>query len=316
MTNHKEPVFVGIDVSKERLDVCRLPECQNAQFDYDEAGLAALKAWLAQTPAQLIVLEATGGVESAVVAELASAGWPLVVVNPRQVRDFARALGKLAKTDSIDAQVLARFAQDVRPEIRPLPDKDQRLLIELVARRRQLVQMHTAESNRLKQARGPKVLNNIKHLLKTLEKHLRQVEQELDQQLRHSPLWREKDELLRSVPGVGPVTSRTLLAELPELGTLNRRQIASLVGVAPLNRDSGKLRGRRTVWGGRASVRAALYMAALTARRCYAPIRNLFQRLVDHGKPRKLALVACMRKLLTILNAMLQNNTPCRLQNA
>lgn len=314
MTNTMEAGFVGIDVSKERLDVCRLPSDQSAQFDYNEAGLTALKAWLAEMPVQLIVLEATGGWETAVVAELASAGWPLVVVNPRQVRDFARALGQLAKTDAIDAQVLARFAQNLRPEIRPLPDEGQRQLAELVARRRQLLQMHTAETNRLQQARSQKVLNNIKHLLKTLEKHLHQVEQELDCQLRDSPVWREKDQLLRSVPGVGPVTSRTLLAELPELGMLNRRQIASLVGVAPLNRDSGKLRGRRTVWGGRASVRAALYMATLAARRCYRPIREFFERLVHQGKPRKLALVACMRKLLTILNAMLQNNAPCRLQ--
>jgi transposase len=309
-------ICVGIDVSKDRLDVNRFPDNQAAQFGYDAAGFAGLKLWLSQQPPALIVLEATGGLEVGVVAELAAEGLPVVVVNPRQVRDYARALGCLAKTDAIDAAVLARFAHDVRPQIRPLPSEEERNLGELVARRRQLVDSRTAESNRLKQARSRTVCKDIKGMLEMLDKKIRRVEREIEKQLHQSPVWRERDQLLRSVPGVGNVTSRTLLVELSELGTLNRRQIASLVGVAPINRDSGKLRGKRTVWGGRASVRAVLYMATLAARRCYAPVRALFERLVQHGKPRKLALVACMRKLLTILNAILRTNQPCRLQSA
>lgn len=316
MSNRTGSVFVGIDVSKDHLDVCRLPGNQVTQFSYDLAGVAALKSWLGEQPPALIVLEATGGLETNVVAELAAEGLPVVVVNPRQVRDYARALGRLAKTDAIDAVVLARFAQDVRPQIRTLPSEEERNLGELIARRRQLVDLRTAESNRLKQARSRSVWKDVKGMLETLDKKIRSVEREIEKQLHHNPVWRERDQLLQSVPGVGDVTSRTLLAELPELGRLNRRQIASLVGVAPINRDSGKLRGKRTVWGGRASVRAVLYMATLTARRCYAPIKALFERLVQHGKPRKLALTACMRKLLTILNAILKTNQSCRLKTA
>lgn len=309
-------VFVGIDVSKAHLDVCRLPDSQAARFVYDSAGLAALKVWLAEQPPALIVLEATGGLETNVVAELAANGLPVVVVNPRQVRDYARAIGRLAKTDAIDAAVLARFAHDVRPQVRPLPTEEERNLGEWIARRRQLVDLRTAESNRLKQVRSRSVWKDVKGMLETLDKRIRSVEREIEKQLHRSPVWREKDQLLQSVPGVGDVTSQTLLVELPELGTLNRRQIASLVGVAPINRDSGKLRGKRTVWGGRAAVRAVLYMATLAARRCYPPITALFERLVQHGKPRKLALVACMRKLLTILNAIARTNQPCRTQPA
>jgi transposase len=316
MSKTNGSVFVGIDVSKDRLDICRLPGNEAAQFAYDAAGLAALESWLAEQPPTLIVLEATGGLETNVVAELAASGLPVVVVNPRQVRDYARALGRLAKTDTIDAAVLARFAQDVRPPVRPLPSEEERNLGELIARRRQLVDLRTAETNRLKQVRSRTVWKDVKGMLETLDKRIRGVEREIEKLLEQSPVWREKDQLLRSVPGVGDVTSRTLLVELSELGTLNRRQIASLVGVAPHNRDSGKLRGKRTVWGGRASVRAVLYMATLAARRCYAPIKALYERLVQHGKPRKLALVACMRKLLTILNAILRTNQPCRLQPA
>lgn len=309
-------VFVGIDVSQAQLDVHRLPDQQASRFDYDAAGIARLITWLTEQPPALIVLEATGGLETTVVAELALAGLPVVVVNARQVRDFARALGRLAKTDAIDASVLARFAQDVRPPVRPLPSDDERELAELVSRRRQLVDLRTAESNRLKQARAKSVWKNIKNMLQLLDKRIAALERELEEHLHKSPIWREKDQLLRSVPGIGEVTSRTLLAELPELGRLNRRQIASLVGVAPINRDSGKWRGRRTVWGGRASVRSALYMASLTAIRCYAPIQTMFGQLVHRGKPKKLALVACMRKLLTILNAIVRTNTPCQLKTA
>lgn len=316
MSNRKRDVFVGIDVSKARLDVCRLADGELASYAYDAQGLASLKAWLAEQPPTLIVLEATGGLETIVTAELAAAGLPVAVVNPRQVRDFARALGILAKTDAIDAVVLARFAQDVRPEARPLPGEKDREFADLVARRRQLVALQTAETNRLQQASSDVVAKSIKRLRESLTKQIATIERQLRERLRKSPLWREKDELLRSVYGVGDVTSRTLLAELPELGTLNRRQISSLVGVAPLNRDSGKWRGRRTIWGGRGSVRAALYMAALTARRAYPPIKSFYERLLHKGKTHKVAITACMRKLLTILNAILRTKTPCRLQPA
>jgi transposase len=264
-------------------------------------------------PPTLVVLEATGGLECVIVAELATAGVPLVVVNPRQVRQFAGALGRLAKTDKIDAQVLARFAQDVRPAVRPLPSENERELAELVARRRQLIELRTAESNRLKQTGSVKVRRNIEHTLKFLDKQLQTFDDELDHQIKDSPVWREKDELLRSVPGVGPSTSRTLLAELPQLGECSRREIASLVGVAPLNRDSGKFRGQRTIWGGKATVRSVLYMATLTAVKYYPPLKAVYNQLRDRGKKPKVAIVACMRKLLTILNTILKTKTPCRL---
>jgi transposase len=305
-------VFVGIDVSKRRLDVCRLPERHSRAFDNDRLGIQSLVAWLAEAPPTLIVLEATGGLERLLVAELATAGLPVVVVNPRHVRQFAGALGKLAKTDRIDAEILARFAEAVRPQIRPLPDEKQRELAELIARRRQLVEFQTAESNRLQQAATLKVKRSIEKSLKFAEKQLTMLDQQLDEQLQQSPVWREKDELLRSVPGVGPRTSRTLLAELPELGKCSRRQIASLVGVAPLNRDSGLFRGRRTTWGGRATVRSALYMATLTAVKHHPPLKVVYQRLRLQGKKPKVALVACMRKLLILLNVILKTKTPCR----
>lgn len=311
-TNVNENVSVGIDVSKGQLDVCRLPGDHRAQFNNDSAGVKQLLAWLAQHPPTRIVLEATGGLERLVVAELSMAEMPVVVVNPRQVRQFAGALGILAKTDQIDAHVLARFAQDVRPPIRPLPDEKARELAELVARRRQLVGLHTAESNRLKQAVALKVKRNIQQTLKFLEKQLAAIDDELDRQIKQCPRWQEKNELLQSVTGVGDRTARTLLAELPELGNCSRRQISSLVGLAPLNRDSGKFRGQRTTWGGRATVRSALYMATLSAVRHYQPLKDFYSRLRLKGKKAKVALVACMRKLLTILNAILKTKTPCR----
>jgi transposase len=309
-------IFVGIDVSQAQLDVARLPDGKAAHFTYDAVGLEALRGWLLEQSPSLIVLEATGGFETTVTVDLAAAGLPVVVVNARQVRDFARSIGRLAKTDAIDAAVLARFAQDVRPEARPLRSEQERELAELVTRRRQLVEWQTSESNRLKQARSRAVSKSIKNMLELLKKRIATVDRELEQQLRDSPVWREKDQLLRSVPGVGPVTSRRLLALLPELGRLSRRTIASLVGVAPINRDSGKMRGRRTTWGGRANVRAVLYMATLTASRANPAIRAMYQRLTQRGKAPKLALTACMRKLLTVLNAILKTNTPCRFPSA
>jgi transposase len=256
----------------------------------------------------LIVLEATGGVERDLTRALVSAELAVVVVNPRQVRDFAKATGQLAKTDTIDAMVLARFAEAVRPTVRPLPDETLLELRGLIARRRQLTEMTVAERNRFTTA-SKSVRKRIEAHIRWLETELRRADKDLDQSIRQSPIWQENENLLRSVPGIGPVVSRTLLAELPELGQLNRKQIAALVGIAPLNRDSGTFRGRRIIWGGRAAVRAALYMAALVATRRNAVIRAFYKRLRNAGKAPKVALVACMRKLLTILNAMIKHRT-------
>lgn len=306
-------VFVGIDVSKDRLDVCRLPSGERQAFVHDRSGIQTLLAWLTEAPPALVVLEATGGYERDVVSELAAASVPVVAVNPRQVRQFAGALGILAKTDCIDAAVLARFAQDVRPEVRHIPQEKERELSEVVARRRQLVELRTAELNRLKQAASLKVKRSIEHSLKFVDKQLKDLDDQLDKHIRESPIWREKDVLLRSVPGVGPQTSRTLVAELPQLGRCSRREIASLVGVAPFNRDSGKYRGNRTTWGGKAAVRSALYMATLSAIKYHPPLVTVYQRLRAQGKKAKVAIVACMRKLLIILNTILKTQTPCRI---
>ena len=256
---------------------------------------------------QLVVLEATGGVEMTLAGELAASGQHVAVVNPRQVRDFARATGKLAKTDVLDAHVLAHFAEAVRPASRPLPDAGTQELAALVARRRQLVEMITAEKNRLRTA-GPRIRPKVQEHIRWLEENLADLDRDLGDFIRSSPVWRDKDQLLQSTPGVGPVLSMTLLSDLPELGTLNRAEIAALVGVAPFNRDSGTLRGKRKVWGGRAQVRAALYMAALVATRFNPVLQTFYQRLCAAGKPKKLALTACMRKLLTILNLMVRQN--------
>ena len=263
---------------------------------------------LRETGPALVVLEASGGLEIPLTAALASAGLPVVVINPRQVRDFARATGQLAKTDRLDASVIAHFGEAVKPSPRPLPDAQSQALSALLTRRRQVVGMITSEENRLHTASRP-MRRQIQRHLAWLEKSLTTLDADLGDSLRESPLWREKDNLLRSVPGVGPVLSVTLLAELPELGTLDRRQIASLVGVAPLNRDSGTLRGKRTVWGGRARLRATLYMGTLVATRYNPDIKTFYQRLCAAGKPKKLALTACMRKLLSILNSMLKHGT-------
>jgi transposase len=301
-------IFIGIDVSKAQLDVAVYPSSEYDSVSNDDAGIRELVKRLTVWQPVLIVLEATGGWERQVLRALAGAELPVVAINPRQVRDFAKATGQLAKTDRIDAMILSRFAQAVRPEVRALPDEVTLELRALVARRRQVTEMIVAETNRL--SRASKTLRKrIEAHIRWLEKELERADHDLDQAICQSPIWQENQDLLKSVPGIGPIVSRTLLAELPELGKLNRREIAALVGVAPFNRDSGKLKGRRAVWGGRASVRAALYMAALVASRRNAVIRVLYNRLRDAGKARKVALVACMRKLLTILNAMLKHKT-------
>ena len=301
-------IFVGIDVSKAQLDVAIRPTGEKESFANDKAGIKALVKRLAKIEPTLIVLEATGGYERQVTRALVSADLPVVVVNPRQVRDFAKATGQLAKTDSIDAAVLAHFAEVIRPELRPLPDVVTLELRALTARRRQILEMIAAENNRLAMT-SKVVAKRIDAHIRWLEQELERANQELDRAIEQSPIWKENDELLRSAKGIGPVTSRTLLAELPELGTLDRKQISALVGVAPFNRDSGSLKGRRSIWGGRAPVRCALYMATLVATRRNPVIRDFYKRLTAKGKLFKVALVACMRKLLTILNSMIKHKT-------
>lgn len=300
-------VFVGIDVSKSRLDVSSRPSGEKFSATNDEAGIAGLAVRLKDLAPTLVIIEATGGYQTAVVAALACEKLPVAVVNPRQVRDFAKATGKLAKTDSLDAAILAHFGEALRPEPKPLEDEEAAELGALLARRRQVVEMITAETNRMAQSRGA-MRTRIKSHINFLRHELAEMNRDLDQTLRRSPVWREQDELLQSVPGVGRVLAATLLSELPELGRLNRKKVAALVGVAPLNRDSGTLHGRRHVTGGRASVRATLYMATLVATRWNPTIRAFYERLCAAGKLKKVALVACMRKLLTILNAMMRSN--------
>jgi transposase len=309
------PVFVGIDVSKDRLDVALRPMGDHWAVANNDSDIATLVARLRHHAPTLIVLEATGGLELPVTGELAAAGLPVVVVNPRQVRDFAKATGRLAKTDTLDAAVLAQFAEAVRPALRPLPDAQTQALSALLTRRRQIIEMCTAEKNRLGSAL-PAVHRGIRTHIAWLDRRLAEIDEDLAHAIRESPLWREKDDLLQSTPGVGPVLARTLLASLPELGTLTHKQIAALVGVAPLNRDSGTFRGTRRIWGGRADVREVLYMSALTASRFNPVIRTFYQRLCAAGKAKKVALTACMRKLLTILNAMLKHQTPWTLNIA
>ncbi|MBI2977757.1 MAG: IS110 family transposase [Rhodospirillales bacterium] len=305
-----EQRFVGIDVSKECLDVHIRPSGKAFTVARDGEGLAALVERLQAVKPALVVLEATGGFETTVAATLAGAGLPLVVVNPRQIRDFARSTGQLAKTDALDAAAIARFAEAVRPEPRLLPDDQARQLAELVARRRQLIEMMTAERNRRRQLSRPRLVKALERHLAALQKDLSEIEREIDTTVRGTPAWREREDLLRSVPGVGPTVARALIADLPELGSLGRKQIAALVGVAPLNRDSGKMRGRRTTWAGRAKVRATLYMAALVASRHNPILAAFYRRLLNAGKAKKLALIAVMRKLITILNAILRDRRP------
>jgi len=312
-------MYVGVDVAKAELVVAARPSDERWSVANDERGARTLAERLKRDAPALVVLEATGGYELAAVAALAAAGLPVVVANPRQVRDFARATGQLAKTDRIDAGVLALFAERVRPEVRPLPNEEAQELDAVLTRRRQLLEMLTAERNRLGQVAGRgrrPVKKSLKAHIAFLERELRVADTDLGAMVRASPAWREKDDLLRSVPGVGPVLSLTLLAELPELGRLSRREVAKLAGVAPLARDSGTLRGHCYVRGGRASVRAVLYMAALVATRRNPVIRAFYERLLAAGKPKKLALVACMRKLLTILNAMARSGVRWEAPNA
>ena len=303
----KSRLFVGIDVSKDRLDVAVRPTGEAWQVSHDSRGINDLVEGLGKLAPQLVVLEATGGMELALAGELAASNLTIAVVNPRHVRDFARAAGKLAKTDALDAHVLAHFAEAMRPDSRPLPDAASQELRALVARRRQLVEMITAEKNRLRTA-ARRIRPKVQDHIRWLENSLKDLDRDMEDFMRSSPMWRDKDQLLRSTPGVGPVLSMTLLSDLPELGELSRGEIAALVGVAPFNRDSGALRGKRTVWGGRRQVRAALYMATLVATRYNPVLRDFYQRLCDAGKPKKVALTACMRKLLTILNVMVKHN--------
>jgi transposase len=306
-------LFIGIDVSKATLDVAAAPSSEKWSVANSSEGVQELVRRLKELKVTLVVLEASGGLERRAVAALAAAELPVVAVNPRQVRDFAKATGRLAKTDAIDAAVLALFAERIRPEIRPLKDAETQELEALVVRRRQVVEMITAEKNRLSAAPPSKqVRTAIGRTIEWLQKQLDENDRDLEKAVKASGAWREKDDLLRTVPGVGKVLSRTLLSLVPELGTLTSKQIAALIGVAPLNRDSGTLRGRRIVWGGRAQVRAILYMGALVAARFNPVIRAFHQRLRAAGKPPKVALVACMRKLLTILNAMVGSKTPWR----
>jgi transposase len=304
---------VGIDVSKDSLDVHVLPTREAFAVARDGKGLESLVDRLMVLDVSLVVLEATGGFETTVAAALAGVGLPLAVVNPRQIRSFAKALGKLAKTDAIDAEVIALFADKVRPQARPLPTSDARALGELVARRRQIVEMIGMEASRRRHAADKRLARTIDRHLAFLEKELAAVDADIDTDVRASPAWREKEDLLASVPGVGPVTARTLIAELPELGSLDRRKLAALVGVAPFNRDSGAWRGHRMIGGGRTSVRNVLYMAALVAIRHNPVVRANYQRLVNRGRPKKVAIIACLRQLLTILNAIVRTKSPWKI---
>jgi transposase len=302
-------IFVGIDVAKAHLDIALRPTGERWALANDDVGIAALVERLQAVQPHLIVLEATGGDQRAVVAALAAAGLSVAVVNPRQARDCAKATGPLAKTDALDARALAHFAEAVRPTPRPLPDAQTDARRALLARRRQRVARRTAAQNRLGNA-PPRLQTDIQAHITGLNTRLAALDDDLDTTLRTSPVWREREDLLRSVPGMGPVCTRTLLLDLPELGTLSRQQLAALVGVAPLNRDRGTLRGSRTIWGGRASVRATLYMSTLVAVRYNPVLKAFYERLRAAGKAAKVALTACMRKLWTILNAIVKHHIP------
>jgi transposase len=315
--SRKEPVksaaetFIGIDVSKATLDVHVLPGGEAWSVPNEDAAVRTLVARLAALQATLIVMEATGGLERRVLAALLVAKLPAVAVNPRQVRDFAKATGHLAKTDALDARILALFADRIRPPVRPARDEETQELDALIVRRRQVVDMITAEKNRLASAPPSKrVISAIRKTISCLQKQLDEIDSDINSAVRGSPAWRKKDDLLQSTPGVGNVLSRTLLAQAPEIGSLTRKQIAALIGLAPLNRDSGTFRGKRCIWGGRAQVRAVLYMATLAAIRFNPVIAAFHARLIAAGKLSMVAIVACMRKLLTILNAMLRSNSP------
>jgi transposase len=305
-----ETIVVGIDISKDRLDVHLHPAGESFAVARNAEGLEALIARLVRLGVHAVAMEATGGFETVVVASLSAAGLPVIVVNPAQVRAFAQALGKRAKTDPIDAAVIARFIEATKPQIRALPDADTRLLADLVARRRQIVQMIVAERQREQQLPTRHLRRSAARLIKALQKELDVLDRSIDESIRGCPVWREKEELLKSVPGVGNVIARTLLAEMPELGKLTRREIASLAGLAPWTRQSGRWRGKSFIGGGRASVRAVLFMAAMVGARCNPLLKTFHQRLIAAGKPKMVALIALARKLLTILNAILRDKIP------
>lgn len=306
-----QDVWIGIDVAKDWRDVADSGEERPWRVDNDAAGIATLVETLSARPPRLIVLEPTGGLETGVVAALVAAALPVAVVNPAQVRHFAHASGQRAKTDALDARLLARFGERMQPPVRPVPDETTQALRGILARRRQLVEMHTAEGNR-RPTIAPALRPELEAHLAWLEAQLADLDAALERTVQASPVWQAKEALLRSIPGIGPVVARTLLAELPELGTLTRQEAAALVGVAPLNRDSGHTQRPRCIGGGRAGVRAKLYMAALTATRCDPARHAFYDRLLQHGKPAKVALVACMHKLLTIANAVLRDGAPWR----
>lgn len=308
--------FVGVDVSKSTLDICIDSQSEVLHVDYDDKGIKSICARLKSIQPTLIVMEATGGLGMRLACELSAIGLPVAVINPRQARDFAKATGQLAKTDRVDAIMLAAFAKAIRPQARPLKDEQTRVLDDMVSRRRQLVANRVQETLRLDSAASKVLQKSLKAHIAWLDKRIAEIDSDLSERLRTSEAWRTKDDLLRGIPGVGVVTSLTLLAKCPELGTLNRREIAALTGVAPLANDSGKHRGTRSVWGGRADVRVVLYMAVLAAKRSNPAIKAFAERLKLAGKPAKVIIVACMRKLLTIMNAMLKNNQPWSPKNA
>lgn len=303
-------VFIGIDIAKNTIDISVLPSGESWTVGTTPAELLETVDRLAALKPTNIVMEATGGYETRIAASLATAGLPVAIVNPRQVRDFARAMGILAKTDAIDAHVLALFSEKVQPECRPLPTDDERALKELITRRYQLVDMRTAESNRRKQIVSKQVCESITTLIESINHEIDVIEREIGNRIKASPVWRAKDKLLQSVPGIGKTTASLLIVALPELGHLNRRQIASLVGLAPMNRDSGTFRGRRMITGGRTLIRAGLYMPILSAVRYNPKIKTFYDRLIAAGKLEKVAITACMRKLLTMLNAIVRENEP------
>jgi transposase len=308
-------LFVGIDVSKAGLDVAVYEQKEGWRVSNDDVGIRGLVKTLKKLKPKLIVLEPTGGFEMLLVAELSRAGLPVAVVNGKRVRDFAKATGRIAKTDKLDARVLAHFAAAIRPEVRSLRNEEEEQLTALLIRRKQILDMLTVEKNRLVTVRA-KMRPDLEAHIHWLSNQLKELDQEIEELVKGSPLWKEKDTLLQSVPGVGPVTSATMLGMLPELGLLNRQEIAALVGVAPFNKDTGAKQGKRRIFGGRADVRSVLYMAALSAKKHNPFIRTFYQRLIQHGKEKKVALTACMRKLLVILNAMIRTNQPWRSQPA
>jgi len=308
--------FVGIDVSKSTLDVCIEPAVDTLHIAYDEAGIKQIVVRLKEVNPTLIVMEATGGLEVRIATELAGKGLPVAVINPRQARDFAKATGQLAKTDEVDAAVLAAFAKAIRPQVRPLKDAETRALDDMVSRRRQLIDMRVQEILRLGTAASKPLEKSLNKHIVWLDKRITEIDTDLSNRLKDSDVWQAKNNLLRSIPGVGVVTILTMLAKCPELGKLNRREIAALTGVAPLAKDSGKHRGKRFIWGGRADIRAVLYMATVSAIKHNDAIKVFSDRLKKAGKPSKVVIVACMRKLLTIMNAMLKNNTPWNAETA